>query len=193
MVFIDYQNVVFSAFTRFVAPGGGTSIPNLDPLAIGNLLVGRRREGGSLVGVRVYRGAPSSNHQPEASAVNQQQASRWTLDRRVEVIRRPLLYPRGWPDTPAREKGIDVSLAVDFVRLAIEGAYDVGILFSRDTDLLPALETVHELRLAHVEVASWQHTSRLEFARTLRPWCHHLGEADFKSVIDPAVYKRRMP
>jgi uncharacterized LabA/DUF88 family protein len=29
---------------------------------------------------------------------------------------------------------VDVALAVDFVRLARENAYDVGILFSRDTD-----------------------------------------------------------
>lgn len=35
-----------------------------------------------------------------------------------------------------------MALAIDFVRLAIEDAYDVGILVSSDTDLKPALEAV---------------------------------------------------
>ena len=36
---------------------------------------------------------------------------------------------------------------MDFVRLAMQGAYDIGIMVSRDTDLLPALETVVDLQL----------------------------------------------
>jgi uncharacterized LabA/DUF88 family protein len=60
-------------------------------------------------------------------------------DLRVTVVRRQLRYPKSWPVEPAQEKGIDVALAVDFVRLACENAYDVDILFSRDADLVPAL------------------------------------------------------
>jgi hypothetical protein len=42
-----------------------------------------------------------------------------------------------WPSEPAPENGIDIALAVHLVRLACKGAYNVGILFSRDTDLVP--------------------------------------------------------
>ena len=58
------------------------------------------------------------------------------------MITRSLRYPRGWPTVPAQEKGIDVALAVDFVKLAVEGDYDVGVMLSTDNDLLPALEVV---------------------------------------------------
>ena len=37
------------------------------------------------------------------------------------MITRSLRYPRGWPTVPAQEKRTDVALAVDFVKLAIEG------------------------------------------------------------------------
>lgn len=38
--------------------------------------------------------------------------------------------PRGWPAVPAQEKGIDVGLAVDFVKPAIVGKYDVVVMMS---------------------------------------------------------------
>ena len=58
------------------------------------------------------------------------------------VITRALRYPPGWPAAPAQEKGVDVALAVDFVKLGIEGEYDMGVMMSTDNDLLPALEVV---------------------------------------------------
>ena len=48
------------------------------------------------------------------------------------MITRSLRYPQGWPTLPAQEKGIDVALAVDFVKLALEGDYDVGVMLSTD-------------------------------------------------------------
>ncbi|MCA1708526.1 MAG: hypothetical protein LC808_36700 [Actinobacteria bacterium] len=63
-----------------------------------------------------------------ASAVlplpSDRQAARWGRNELVHVHRRPLRYPKDWPNTPAVEKGIDVQLAIDVVRLAIQGEYD---------------------------------------------------------------------
>ena len=76
----------------------------------------------------------------------------------MTVITRDLRYPPDWPRRPAQEKGIDVALAVDFVMMAARGEYDVGILFSSDTDLVPALEAVIALRPDDppaCEVAAW--------------------------------------
>lgn len=52
-----------------------------------------------------------------------------------------------------REKGVDVRLAVDLVRLAAEDRYDVALLFSGDSDLVPAVETVRDLYGKRVELA----------------------------------------
>ncbi|MCX6638079.1 MAG: NYN domain-containing protein [Acidobacteria bacterium] len=38
------------------------------------------------------------------------------------------------------EKGVDTLIATDMIRLAWEGAYDVGVLASMDSDLMPAVE-----------------------------------------------------
>ena len=40
------------------------------------------------------------------------------------------------------EKRVDVSIAVDMVRMAYEGMYDVAYLLSADSDLVPAVEAV---------------------------------------------------
>ncbi len=115
-------------------------------------MVGGRRFSGELTSVRVYRGRLSPDHQLAAARASDRQAAQWERDRRVTVVRRQLRYPKGWPAEPAQEKGIDVALAVDFVRLACENAYDVGILFSRDTDLVPALEAVRDLETGLVHI-----------------------------------------
>jgi hypothetical protein len=153
-------------------------------------IIAKRRLGGNVTAVRVYRGRPSPDHQADAARAGDRQASHWVRDRRVTVVRRQLRYPKAWPSEPAQEKGIDVALAVDFVRLACEGAYDVGILFSRDTDLIPALEAVRDLDAghAHVEVATWAGASRLRFPDSQLPWCHYLDADDYEACRDDTDY-----
>jgi hypothetical protein len=166
----------------------------IDPVKLAGLLVRKRVLGGVLQQVRVYRGRPEPRREARLTAATDKQAAAWGADPRVKVIRRTLWYPRdfgqpGCHEKP-REKGIDVSLAVDMVRMAIKKEYEVAILFSRDTDLLPAVETIAELRAAHVEVATWEGTSqlrcRLPGGKLL--WCHKLSEADFQSVRDTRSY-----
>jgi uncharacterized LabA/DUF88 family protein len=99
-----------------------------------------------------------------------------------------LRYPKDYPVGRPQEKGVDVALAVDFVCLAFQSAYDVGVIVSHDTDLIPPLEAVRELRLAHVEVAGWRGRNRLQFPETKFPWHHDLYEADFAAVRDDTDY-----
>ena len=49
---------------------------------------------------------------------------------------------------------------------------DAAILFSSDKDLLPAIETVAQRRLGHVELATWQGANRIRFARFRRVMAH---------------------
>ena len=118
------------------------------------------------------------------------------IGRSVTVISRDLRYPPDWPRRSAEEKGIDVALAVDFLMMVARHGCDVGILFSSDTDLVPALEAVLELRPGDppaCEVAAWaapggRPRSLSVRGASVRP--HLLSEVDFRAVADPTDYTR---
>ena len=95
----------------------------------------------------------------------------------------------------AREKGIDVAIAVDFVTMAFRGEFDVGVLFSADTDLRPALEYVaHNHTEIRVEVAAWRsgrQARRLNFDAPYAVWCHYFDASDYQDLRDPTDYRPR--
>lgn len=196
IVFLDYQNVFAGARSSFHLPPHAPTDGQIDPVALGNLLVSRRIRPSRLQQVRIYRGLPDASREPRPYGANDRQTAAWRRNPLVEVLRRPLRYPPDWPATKAKEKGVDVALAIDFVRLAVQGSYDAGVLFSTDTDLVPALEAVMDIRTvgAHVEVAAWtcsgRKMSRLRLPDTNVPWCHYLTEADYRSVADVIDYTR---
>src|SRR5437762_812172 len=97
MVFLDYQNVHFTALEKFYPFGTPHHAGHIDPRALADLIVSKRRYPGELVGVHVYRGSPVPDKQPAAAAANDRQAAHWDRDLLVSVYRRPLNY-RGWPD-----------------------------------------------------------------------------------------------
>lgn len=72
--------------------------------------------------IRVYGGLPDPTKQATLHAVNSRQTLAWTGDSRVTVFNRPLRYPSDWSSAKPMEKGIDVALAVDLVRLASQGS-----------------------------------------------------------------------
>ena len=197
VVFLDYQNVYHRARDAFCAPHASASQGQVDPLALGHLLTGRVPDG-QLAGVRVYRGRPSQRRDARSYAAHQRQTD-GQVNRGggvVTVISRDLRYPRDWPRRAAQEKGIDVALAVDFVMMVARSECDVGILFSSDTDLAPALEAVLALRPGDppaCEVAAWTAPSgrpRSLSVRGARLRRHLLSEADFRAVADVTDYTR---
>lgn len=203
-LFIDRQNVYHGARDTFGFSRAFHSKGQVNPLKVGELIAARvvddtdRR----LVAVRIYRGLPDARKSPKGNAAAMRQKSAWEkLDPRVTVISRPLRYPRDWPNSPEHEKGIDVQLAIDFFAGYIREEFEVGVLFSGDTDLLPALEAANQLAESEYsavlspEVAAWGSRSRSS-GRRLRPkhlelHCHWLGELDFKRVEDTADYNIR--
>lgn len=90
--------------------------------------------------VRIYTGVPTPHKDPIGNASTQRRIASWVAERPeiVQVFPRPLRYPppRG------REKGVDVELAIDLVRLAMDDEFDVAVLASTDSDLKPPLEFV---------------------------------------------------
>lgn len=189
-LFIDYQNLHLSAHECF-----DNSMPVhhslIDP---GKFADNVQRVRNSLVyspvtieKVHVYRGQPSSEREIAAAARNKAQRSAWERDRRVKVHSRSLRYPPDWPDTPSREKGVDVMLAVTLMRASIEKWADVLILASRDTDLLPALEAAKDIDGSIVEVAGWRPKSRLQIPG-VRMWATGLEADDYEDCRDTRVY-----
>jgi hypothetical protein len=95
-----------------------------------------------------------------------------------------MLNYRGFPAASPTEKGIDVALAVDLIHLAMRKQYDALVLFSGDTDLLPAIEAIKNLGLTHLEVACWSGAKPLRLPGTNLPYCHALHAADWFSAIE---------
>ncbi|MBI3619282.1 NYN domain-containing protein [Candidatus Peregrinibacteria bacterium] len=62
-----------------------------------------------------------------------------------------------YPDGSFHEKGVDILLAVEMIRLALDGRYDVAYLVSSDTDLVPAVEECIRLGKEVVYVGSSLH------------------------------------
>jgi hypothetical protein len=181
-ILLDFQNVHLVGHGLY---GRGhpahRAVP--DPARLGDLIASRRRRPSAAVDIRVYRGRPDPDYQARLTASNDAQAARWSRDPRVQVMRRQLVY-RDWPKLPPVEKGIDVAVAVDLMCLAFRRQYDALVLFSSDSDLLPALEAIVQLRLAHVEVACWRGGNQLRFPGSSLPWCHSLTEQDWATVTD---------
>lgn len=189
-VFFDYQNTYEGARRAFFPVGAPWTDGSFNPLALANELVMASANDAALDQVRIYRGRPEATKQPGSYAANRRQCAAWEKSG-CTVFTRTLRYPGNWPQEKAQEKGIDVQLAIDFVMLGLSGTYDVGILFSTDTDLKPALEAVVAAKGPKVEVAAWraanQHNRRLSIqGRNL--WCNWVDEAMFAAHQDTTDY-----
>jgi len=189
-MFIDYQNVHFTAWECFSTYGTPVYDCLIDPGKFADQVLALRSsrnfEHVDLTEIHVFRGWPSRKHEGAQHARVQRQQSNWTRDRRVRMHLRTLQYPRDWPDEPAKEKGVDVELAIEVVRSAITSAADVLIVATRDTDIVPALDLVASSTSAKVELATWDGQSELKVAS--RPRVVRLGRSDFNRSRDTRDY-----
>lgn len=155
VVFIDYQNMYRGAREAFGWQAEGGHFGNFRPYAFARRMA--RSEGCVLSQVRAYAGI----HTPQRNAAQNAQLQRrirpWIADapEKVELFPRPLRYSAQRPK--GEEKGVDVELAIDIVRLALDGAIDVVLLASTDTDLVPPLQFVAD-RLPQIALmtAAWE-------------------------------------
>jgi hypothetical protein len=189
LVFVDYMNCYRRAREAFT-PGSRNHVDGqVDPLRLAEFLCGPGRQ---LVGLRVYRGLPSNERNPKAYAAARSQIAAWTGKERVTAVTRPLNYRT--PATP-REKGIDVRIAVDMVLMGMLRQYDVAVLVSEDTDLLPAVEAVIAMKGERaVEVMAWV---PITGGRALPLWikgrtlaAHRLGEKEYRLAHDGTDYTK---
>lgn len=193
VLFVDAQNFYHGARSAFFAPSDSHVFGQFKPIELGQLICSRPPPGltRSLHQVRIYTGRPESTKEPRTYAAHMKQCTAWSKAG-AAIISRTLRYPPDWPNGKAEEKGIDVALAIDFVALAIDGEYDVGIIASTDSDLKPALEYVHNKFSAspRAEVTNWrspQSPRRLSIPGA-RIWCHWLDRNDYNQVADLTDY-----
>jgi uncharacterized LabA/DUF88 family protein len=146
MAFIDGQNLFHSAREAF-----GYSFPNYDVVRLSETLCGRLHW--QLVQVRFYTGIPDILD--DAKWHTFWSAKLAVMGRQgVRVFSRPLRYrnrtvrlPDGSTHTflSGEEKGIDVRIALDVIRLAHRKEFEVAILFSQDQDLSEVAEEIRHI------------------------------------------------
>ncbi len=143
IVFIDGQNLFYSAKDAF-----GCGFPNYDVTALAQRLCAD--QGWTLSQVRFYTGVPDVSDKPFWSHFWTHKLAQMGREG-VHVFSRPLRYrnqtvilPDGTEHTVlvGQEKGVDVRLALDLVRLASDRHYDVALILSQDQDLTEAVEDV---------------------------------------------------
>ncbi len=197
-VLIDAQNVYKDAREAFHAPESDpSSYGQVSPRRLAELLVSRGPKNAprsrQLDEVRVYTGFPSPSREPHANAAHMRQRTAWERDN-VKVFPRSLRYPAAWPKAKAYEKGVDVALAVDLVFAAARRYFDVAVVCSTDTDLVPALEAVCELKRAwgepRVEVMCWAPLQKRLRVDGHPVFCHRVDETDYRSIRDQTIYAR---
>lgn len=189
-VFLDYQNVYKGAREAFFNDDAPHWWGQVRPMRLGLKLAGAGDDRRQLVGVSVYRGVPTPKRDSKGAAAAQRQIHAW----QQEALTRPRLRPLNYRTDPPREKGVDVQLAIDVAAGAIRDEYDVAVVFTADTDLLPAIELVAEMK-GHgaVEVAAWVPVQQRGSVQRLRLpghelWCHMLTLTDYEHVRDETNY-----
>ncbi len=124
----------------------GEEIGNYNPLALAKMVCDEN--GWQLNGVHFYLGVPDINVTEDGHYAWMKRCSRWRRQG-VNVFTRALQHD----DTGvAREKGIDVRLALDVMAHHTRGDFDVAIIFSQDQDFT---EVVDEIKTASRLQGRW--------------------------------------
>ena len=190
-LFVDYQNCYRGARRTFDLENSSHWRGQPAPLLLGKAIAARQPnyEGAqlrTLEEVHVFRGMPIASRDPVGHAAVRRQTAQWNSSGGVVLHSRPLNYRGPKP----REKGVDVELAVRLVAGAMDDEFDVAVVFSADTDLLPALELAG--RIKSVEVACWRGEGNWQELRGegIR-YAHRLDQRAFDQVEDQRDYSAK--
>ena len=153
IAFIDGQNLFHCAKSAF-----GYTFPNFDPRLLAQQICADK--GWDLAGVRFYTGVPDAadnafwNHFWTAKGAQMGREG-------VHVFTRSLVYRNKQVKLPdgtihsfldGDEKGIDVRIALDVIRLSHKQELDVALLFCRDQDFS---EVADEIRAIAKDQQRW--------------------------------------
>ncbi len=193
--FFDGQNLYRHAKEAF-----GHHYPNYDPVRLLNAVCDLR--GWKPSGVRFYTGTPSA---AKTAMWHGFWSNKLLALRRAGVLvySRPIRYHQQAMEVPGgssilvetpQEKGIDIRLALDVIRLALSNQFDVGVIFSQDQDLSELVEDIKEIgrtqdrwiKLACAFPVSAQATTLRGIDKT--EWIR-MDRAFYDSCLDPFDYR----
>jgi uncharacterized LabA/DUF88 family protein len=157
ITFFDGQNLFHSAKLAF-----GHKFPNYDPVALSQAVCASK--GWQCEQVRFYTGVPDPSDNPfwnhfwVAKGAQMGREGVYVFTRPLRYRNKEIQLPGGGTHTflDGDEKGIDVRLALDVIRLAHQRRYDVAVLFCRDQDLT---ELADEIRTISQEQNRWIKTA----------------------------------
>ena len=112
------------------------SWPSYDVEKLANLLISRKTNC-VLKQIRFYTGVPSFSSAPQWNRF-------WTNKFRYLKSQGIETY-RGRINSAGEEKGVDVRIAVDLIRLTYENKYEVAMILSQDRDFRPAVQLAKEI------------------------------------------------
>ena len=153
VAFFDGQNLYRHAKDAF-----GHNHPNYDPKKLFQHICSQHNWKDS--GVRFYTGTPNAQKDPNW---HKYWSNRLLAMRRSGILveSRPIRYRTKETTLPdgskfiaevAQEKGIDIRIALDVIRLAFDGSMDVAVIFSQDQDLS---EVAKEVKLMSNQQKRW--------------------------------------
>ena len=153
VAFFDGQNLFDAVKKSF-----GYTFPNYDVKALAKRICGMN--GWKLTQTRFYTGVPEAadnafwNHFWSKKFLMMRREGVYTFSRPVRYIKMKVPLPDGtvFEMPVGDEKGIDVRIAIDTIRLAHKRRYDVALLFCQDQDLS---ELATEIRSIAKEQARW--------------------------------------
>ena len=199
IAFVDGQNLFYAARASF-----GHRYPNCDPVALARTVCAR--QGWQLRQVRHYPGIPAPWDDPIWHSF--WRAKFAAMGRQgVHVVARTLRYRwhvhrlKGGSVVRHRtreEKGIDVRIAIDVIRLAEKNVVDVVLLFSQDQDLAEAAREIRGIAREHgrwIKVASaFPRSERTKEAEGIdeTDWIP-IDRATYDACVDPRDDRPRSP
>ena len=153
IVFIDGQNLHYAVKSAF-----GYAHPNYDVQLLSKKIC--LDKGWELEQIRFYTGIPDINDDSfwhnfwtrKLAVMGQKGVI--IFSRKLRYRNQTVKLPKGQTHTflVGQEKGVDVRIALDIIRLARENAYDVCMVLSQDQDLS---EVADEVRIIAQEQKRW--------------------------------------
>jgi hypothetical protein len=197
-VFFDWQNVYKTAREAFGLYSEPNERGNFSPFKLSRILAAGHERGpeAELAFIEIHRGLPSASRDSVGYGANRRQATAWVResDSLIRPRLRPLRYPSPYAaDQTPVEKGIDVQLALAVAETILTNTADVAILFTHDTDLLPAVEMTARLKgPRRIETASWSSGSFSQRLREVPGVYHHrISGRVFGLIEDPVNYAHK--
>jgi len=199
IAFLDGQNLFHAARESF-----GYSFPNYDARKLAEVI--STAQGWILAQTRFYTGVPDPADDPKWHHFWARKLAVMGREH-VHVYSRSLRYRNRIVTLPDKsthtyltgeEKGIDIRIALDVIRLAHQRQYDVALIFSQDQDLS---EVAEEIRVIAQEQARW---IKVACAFPVSPTAHNrrginktdwirIGRTTYDACLDRRDYWPKSP